>query len=459
MIGRPFLDDLLARTSAEFGVPGAQLVVHTPQGRWDAAAGEAGPGRGRVTARTAFPLGSLTKPATATLAMMLVDDGDLDLDEPLAEYLPELGGPAEGHTARLTVRGLLSHTGGLASDVAEHTLETRPRSRWVAGHVREADLVHQPGSVFSYSNVGYLVLGHLVEQITGMTWREAVATMLAAPLGITPGFVLAESSGVTVACGHTRRDGRAVPIERQALPAIEEPAGGLALSAADLAALAGTHFPDRAGPALLSAAARRTMATDQLAGGTVAAPVIADGWALGWAVFREATTEWLGHDGTADGGSCHLRFDPRTGTVVAFTGNGGAGIRMWNRLVEELRTAGIPVGHTPLGGAATDQDRVIAAPDDCLGRFVNGDSEIRVVPGPRGVPAVSLGGTADAELRCFPDLRFEIREQGAEMSYPGRFVRDPVGGSVDLLELGGRVSKRCPAGPETMGLGEHDAAR
>ncbi|ONI88805.1 hypothetical protein ALI22I_17675 [Saccharothrix sp. ALI-22-I] len=457
MIDQPFLDDLLARTRAEFGVPGAQLAVHTPQGRWQTVVGDAGPGRGPVTTDTAFPLGSLTKPATATLAMMLLDDGDLELDEPLAEYLPELGGPAAGRTDRLTVRGLLSHTGGLASDVAERTLGTRQRSRWVADHLREADLVHRPGSVFSYSNVGYLLLGHLVEQLTGVTWREAVDTMLLAPLGITPAFVLAEPPDRTIACGHTHRDGRAVPIERQALPIIEEPAGGLALSAADLAVLAGTQLTIPTGPTLLSAAARSTMATDQLTGMTVP-PGIADGWALGWAVYRDTATEWLGHDGTANGGSCHLRFDPRARTVVAFTSNAGTGIRMWDRLVEELRAAGIPVGHTPLFGPAPELDR-IRTPDECVGRFVNGDNEIRVLRGPGGVPTVSLDGPAQAELVCFSDLRFEIRQQGPGMSYPGRFVRDPVNGSIDLLQLAGRVARRHPLQPETMGSGERSAAR
>lgn len=447
MISQPFLDGMLAGACAEFGVPGAQLVVRTEHGRWQTAAGVAGPDRGPVTEQTAFPLGSLTKPATAMLAMMLVEDGDVDLDEPLAGYLPEIGGPAPGRTSRLTVRGLLSHTGGLASDVAERTLDIRQRGRWVARHAREADLVHEPGSVFSYSNVGYLLLGHLVEQVMGMTWREAVAELLLEPLDIAPGFVLAEPPGRSVACGHTHRDGCAVPIERQALPQLEEPGAGLALSAADLAVLAATQRPDGTGPALLGPATWKTMTTDQLADTDV--PGIADGWALGWAVYREAGTDWLGHDGTADGGSCHLRFDPGTGTVVAFTSNAVAGIRMWDRVVAELRTAGIAVGNTPLGGAAAEAPR-IRPPADCVGRFVNGDTEIHIVAGHDGVPVVRLDGAAEAELVCYQDLRFEIRERGAETSYPGRFVR--MGGSVDFLQLTGRVAKRVTSTTETDGI-------
>src|SRR6185437_1273163 len=96
--------DTLARAHR---VPGAQLVVDTGSEIVAVHTGTADVATGTpFTADTAVPLGSLTKPCTAALVLLLADDGDLDLDDPVAEYLPELRDVPE-----VTIRQLLSHTG------------------------------------------------------------------------------------------------------------------------------------------------------------------------------------------------------------------------------------------------------------------------------------------------------------------------------------------------------------
>lgn len=114
--------DALAETH---GVPGAQLVLTTGTGTVSLHTGIADAATGTpFTPDTAVALGSLTKPYTAALVLLLVDDGDLDLDEPVADHLPALRGLPE-----VTIRHLLSHTGGLPtgpdSDTAAATNGTR----------------------------------------------------------------------------------------------------------------------------------------------------------------------------------------------------------------------------------------------------------------------------------------------------------------------------------------------
>ena len=111
------------------------------------------------------------------LALILVADGDVDIDEPLRAQLPEFGAGR-----KVTLRQLLSHTSGLASDAPEEDREESDRARWIARHCREADLTHPPETVFSYSNVGYVVIGRLVEVVTDMAWQEALEAGVAPPV-------------------------------------------------------------------------------------------------------------------------------------------------------------------------------------------------------------------------------------------------------------------------------------
>ena len=386
------MDDLLKELAERHGVPGAQLVVRVDG---DTHSGWVGEG---IDEDTAFPVGSLTKPYTAALAMELVDDEDLELDDPLSEHIPALSGD-------LTLRMLLSHTGGVVSIVDDDAVTATNRLRWITAN---ATLVHEPGTVFSYSNIGYVIVGQVVESVTGMSWREAVSAVVLRSLGTTPCFVLDTVHKRQLALGHSG----GVPIAEQGLPVIEEPNGGLAVSARDLLALTRYQEP---------------MTTDQLKGIEVGPFGLADGWGLGWARYGT----WFGHDGTGDGTSCHLRFDPASDAVVALTTSSGSGVELWHDLVAALRAEGIPVGdHTAIAeGAAVPGDPA------CAGRYVNGATEFVVSLGDDGELVADLDGDGPAKLECRSDLRFTVQ------GHTGRFLRD--GGSVNLLQLSGRVARRA----------------
>lgn len=415
---------LLGALTTEHKVPGAQLVVRRGGETVAAEVGEqlAGSGDG-VTASCAFPLGSLTKPFTATLALMLVEDGDVDLDEPLGRYLPSPVPP-------ITLRQVLSHTSGLASGVAEDTTMTTDPGRWVRAHCTPDSLVHRPGSAFSYSNAGYLLAGYLVEAVTGMGWAEAVTSMLLAPLGITPSFVVGPTTGRAALPGHSR----GVVIREQDLPEVEAAAGALALSAADLAVFARLHLGEPGLPRLLDADLLREMRADHAPDGPFG---LADGWGLGWSVYRRGGRTWHGHDGTGSGTSCHLRFDAESGDLVAFTGNAGSGLALWEDLVGELRAGGFDVGSASYSSLA-GPGRPVPAPSWCAGRFTNGDTEFTFEPRDGGI-GLSIGGEPYAELSLVDGLRFTLREIDGGSVHTGRFLR--VGG-VECVQLVGRLARR-----------------
>jgi hypothetical protein len=166
---------------------------------------------------------------------------------------------------------------------------------------------------------------------------------------------------------------------------------------------------------------------------------LADGWGLGLAIHRHGDRDWIGHDGTGDGTSCHLRFDPVDGTIVAFTSNASTGNLLWQDLVAELRAAGLAVGdyQPPIS-----LDRPQPPPPDCFGRYVNGETEYSVAPRD-GRPCVAVHGEIFGELAVHDRGVFSVRDPmtGRRIN-GGRFLANPSTGRINGLQSGGRIARR-----------------
>lgn len=427
---RPLLAARLTALARRHGVPGAQLAIHHDGETIAFEIGEAEHRTGhRVRRNTAFPIGSITKAFTATVAMILVADGDLELDAPVGEYLPELNGLGDD----ITLARLLSHSSGFVSGPETDDASATSIRRYVKDHCHRGNLVLPSGNGFSYSNMGYIVVGRLIETITGMTWSEAMESILLRPLGITPTFVdkpnsmRPEASGhsVNLAAGRTR----AVP---QQVTAAEAPTGALAASATDLIALGLLHLQAGLLPADHAALMRHDIAASVPFG-------LADGWGCGLALFREEDSTWVGHDGNADGTSCYLRIDPAGGWIVAFTSNANTGAAMWRDLLTELaRSRQVPIGQRP---PWQPTGRQVPPPRGCAGTFANGDVEFVVnVHGANA--SLSVDGQPFTALTIYEDLSFSVRDpqSGAQM-LAGCFTDDPQSRRVNGIQLGGRIAR------------------
>jgi CubicO group peptidase (beta-lactamase class C family) len=437
------LAQTLSALARRHGVPGAQLAIHrageTRNG--ETVAVEAGELEYRtarpVTRDAAFPIGSISKCFTATMAMILVADGDLELDEPIGEHLPEL----DDLGARLTLRQLLSHTGGLASGPDSEDVATTTPRRYVVDHCRPRNLVLPPGAGFSYSNMGYVLAGQLIETVTGMSWWEAVESIVLRPLGIEPAFIAAPGRTPTaraVATGHSVNQtigGRTRPV-RQSLAPAEAPAGALAVSARDLVALGLMHIGAGV-PGLLP-----SVYAEQMRQAVPAADPfgLADGWGLGLAVFRDGGALRVGHDGNANGTSCYLRIDPAGGWIVALTTNASTGYGLWQDLLAELAHAGVPIGPAR---AWAPQERLTAPPPDCVGTYGNGDVDYVVVAQDNGRLHLAVDGDALGPLTVYDGLTFSLWDPTSGRQVPGgRFVRDRATGEVNGVQVGGRLARR-----------------
>src|SRR5690349_24344474 len=138
-----------------------------------------------VTSSTRFQTGSITKTFTGTAVMLLVEQGLLDLDTPVREYVPELSLADPATSSGVTLRHLLSHTGGWVGDYFDDTgWGDDAAARYVAGMAALPQLTPL-GELWSYNNAGFVLAGHAIERVTGSPYEDVVHELILAPLGMT----------------------------------------------------------------------------------------------------------------------------------------------------------------------------------------------------------------------------------------------------------------------------------
>ncbi len=282
------------------------------------------PGGGLPDAGTVFRTASITKSVTACAVLMLRDAGRLTLDDPVRGWLPEIRLEAvEGaEGVEPTLRMLLSMSAGLPADDPwadrQESLTEAAFTRLLERGVRCAA---QPGTGFMYSNLGYALLGRVIERAGGQPYREFVATKLLAPVGIDAGFERPPAA-FAVGCRRAGDGWQTLPFSG---PGAFSPIGGLFASAEALTGW--VRWLDAAwlgrGESTLSAASRRELQQ-------IHRFVPRDGAALGYGFglyVGGGAAATVFHSGGYPGFSAHMRWHPATGMgIVAFENAGYTGI-------------------------------------------------------------------------------------------------------------------------------------
>lgn len=173
----PPSDALLPLLVTQGGAPGAALLAVEESGPRHALAGEG------LTRTDHFRAGSITKTFIATLVLQLADEHRLSLSDTVEKHLPKLV-RGEGNDGRaLTLRSLLNHTSGLYDFVTD-TRGTVPVTPHQALRIALTHSPAEPGR-FSYSNTNYVLLGLVVEQVTGHSYATEAERRIIAPLRLT----------------------------------------------------------------------------------------------------------------------------------------------------------------------------------------------------------------------------------------------------------------------------------
>jgi D-alanyl-D-alanine carboxypeptidase len=168
------LDEFIARHMRETGAPGLTLALANRDGLVRVSTyGYADMKTGsRVVPETMFEIGSISKSFVALALMQLRDEGKLDLNKPIVEYLPWL--KINSKFAAITTHHILTHSAGLPG--APLLLDALLGELWTA---------YEPGKHFLYSNTGYNILGFLIEAIDKRPFADAMRARMLTPLGMT----------------------------------------------------------------------------------------------------------------------------------------------------------------------------------------------------------------------------------------------------------------------------------
>jgi CubicO group peptidase (beta-lactamase class C family) len=173
--------------------------------------------------QTAYLWFSMTKTVTATAVMQLVEQGRLDLDAAVTDYYAPF--TVVRQATPVTVRHLLSHSSGLANPVPlrwVHPADSpEPDQGVFVAHLlaRHRRLRFRPGQRAGYSNLGYLVLGQVIAQVTGASYEDYVREHVLTPLGMTrTGFTYHDIGDRPAAVGYQRLPAPLTPLLRGFLP-------------------------------------------------------------------------------------------------------------------------------------------------------------------------------------------------------------------------------------------------
>jgi CubicO group peptidase (beta-lactamase class C family) len=204
-LGPQRLDRLRARMEAAVSAgeaPGISVAIAREGRAALLCAGKHGPeaGAAPVTPETVFLVASVTKPVVATAVMLMVERGQLALDQPAVDALPEF---AEGGKGAVTIRHLLTHTSGLP-DMLPDNQALRERHAPLSEFVRrvcQLALEFAPGSRIQYQSMGTATLGAVVERVDGRDLPRFLKEEFFAPLGM-------ESSSLGLDANRARRPAR-----------------------------------------------------------------------------------------------------------------------------------------------------------------------------------------------------------------------------------------------------------
>ncbi len=297
----------VANMSGPDSYSGAVLIEHKGRIVLEKAWGMADSER-QIPNRTdmQFCIGSMNKMFTAVAILQLVQQGRISLDLPIATWWPDY--PNHDLAARVTIRELLSHTGGTGDIFTPEYEAHRPEIRTLADYVRlfgNRPVAFEPGTRMEYSNYGYILLGRIIELVSGESYQSYVHQHIYAPAGMLRTDSRPESDHVAGrAVGYTRRSNGLVP-NGDALPWSGTSAGGGYSTVHDLFLFA-------------EALQKGTLLSPGLLKEAIHASKLRADYGLGFYVLPDGG---YGHGGGAPGINGEMHILPRSGYVLVALAN------------------------------------------------------------------------------------------------------------------------------------------
>jgi len=274
---------------------------------------------------TVYRVGSISKSFTAVTLLQRCEKGLMELDNPVIGVLPELAqlnGPSEG-SEQITFRQLASHTAGLAREPELPGAASGPMEGWeekVLASIPTTSFLTRPGEAFSYSNIGFGILGYAISRASDTPFMELVAGSLLRPLGMTSsGFVVTPEISEHLAVGYQRNADGTVDRDTPALEHIGRgykiPNGGIYSTVGDL----GRFITGLTGAASAPILGSEGMSMIRVAQTPKGSP---EEYSIGFRLWDSpGAPRLVGHGGSVSGYMAFLAFDPESGIGVILLSN------------------------------------------------------------------------------------------------------------------------------------------
>jgi len=338
-IERPAMQAILDRYSQAHQGVGLQATVIYPDGSiWTGVSGYANlEKKCLLTPQHLLGLGSISKLFTATLVLDQVEKGSLSLDTDAETWFPWL------HRQSVTVRMLLNHTSGIPNYTAKPAYLFRalafPGKDWepeeLANLVESQSLLFLPGSRHEYSNSNYILLGLILEEITGSAYPDLLDEILLNPLELEDTYAIQSPATCAMANAYDESllhlGRRNVTGFRRSLMSSAYSAGGLMSTSSDVAFMVKNLFEGHLiSQALVEQMTRLVSAADEHVPSQV-------GYGLGVRSLEISSETWVGHTGSIPGYSGIAMYNPERDLTIVILAN--RSIVAQEQLLDELLTA------------------------------------------------------------------------------------------------------------------------
>lgn len=300
---------------------------------------------------TPFMIGSISKSFTAIGVLQLVEAGQVSLDGPISRYLPSFSDKPSG---AITIRQLLSHTSGYSTYQGHFPRATDrapmgPIERG-ANQLATTAPAYEPGGRWAYSNANYLILGRLIEVVSGQDYPTYIERNILEPAGMVHSFVSDGERHAAMATGHPPWFGSKHPLLENRTDLGSAPQGGIVASASDL----GRYM------LLLMNGEDDIISAETKAAMMKPASETSPFYGLGWFLDREDGT--VSHSGESPGVETVLTMMPaeRKGVVVLVNAGSGIGFGSTSTLRNGITAGALGLDYTGEGSRLVPKATFIA---------------------------------------------------------------------------------------------------
>jgi CubicO group peptidase (beta-lactamase class C family) len=458
------LDAIIRKGMKDYGIPGVAVGIIYEGSSWAPSYGVTNveyplP----IDAETVFRIGSTTKTFTGTTMMRLVDQGMVDLNAPVRQYIPDFAVADESVSAAVTVRHLLNHTSGWnGDDVQDFGRGDDAIGRYVSAMTTMPQLTPL-GTVFSYNNAGLVVAGRIIEKVTGTTYESAVQKLLLDPLKMNSTYYFSDQIiGSNVAASHDNDEAGQPVVNKEFwyFPRSCHSTGGLMSTVMDQLRYLKFHLGDGKGPdgtQLLKPESLAAMRSNPGAGGTLQVELTGMGvtWMLRPSIdnVTRKNVTIVQHGGTWAGQHSGFFLVPEKHFAMTVLTNSEGGTQLLNDLYarDSVLNGFAGVSNLPATRTAPDLSPYV-------GQYIGHETDLsgEVAPitvdwkaGDKQLVGTMVSGDDPPEKIGFafydsdsgPDYGLDLDENNKETGTRSDFIRGPDG-KIAWFRSHGRLYRR-----------------